>query len=149
MILDQIEYIESYVGLHPRIDRGLRFLAKFDAKTFIPGRKEIDGEAVFVLFQEYKSKPISEGKWESHRRYADIQFIHQGEERMGYAPRDSLLETRAYDSRDDCALHEGEGLHFHMREGWFAIFFPQDAHMPGIAVDQPALVRKILLKIEL
>jgi len=149
MILDQIEHIESYVGLHPRIDRGLRFLANFDAEMFIPGRKEIDGAAVFVLFQEYKSKPLSEGKWESHRRYADIQFIHQGEERMGYASRDSLLETRAYNSQDDCALHAGEGLHFHMREGWFAIFFPHDAHMPGIAVDEPALVRKVLLKIEL
>jgi biofilm protein TabA len=149
MILDQIEHIKSYAALHPRIEMGLRFLTNFDAEKFIPGRKEIDGTALFVLFQEYRSKPLSEGKWESHRRYADIQFIHTGEERMGYAPRASLLESRAYDSRDDCALHEGGGLHFHLREGWFAIFFPHDAHMPGIAVDQPALVRKILLKIEL
>jgi YhcH/YjgK/YiaL family protein len=149
MILDQIQNIESYAGLLPRIMQGLQFLANFEPEMFVPGKKEIDGAALFVLFQEYTSKALSEGKWESHQRYADIQFIFKGQERIGYAPRSSLSETTAYNARDDYALHEGEGMYLEMKEGWFAVFFPQDAHMPGIAVGQSSQVQKIVLKIEL
>ena len=34
-----------------------------------------------------------------------------------------------------------------MRPGLFAVFFPQDAHMPGLAVDQPEPVKKMVIKI--
>ncbi len=149
MILDQLQHIESYAGLHPKIVRGLRLLSDLQHETFAPGRRDIDGTAIFVLFQEYNSKPLSSGKWESHRRYVDIQFILKGEERMGYAPRNSLSELTSYNAQDDYALHEGDGLYFDLKEGWFVIFFPQDAHMPGIAVDHPSQVQKIVLKIEL
>jgi YhcH/YjgK/YiaL family protein len=149
MILDQIQYAELYAGLHPRIATGLRFLMNFNLGTFVPGRKELEDKALFVLFQEYESKPLEASKWESHRRYADIQFICEGEERIGYAPCASLRETTAYNAKEDYSFLEGEGQHIHLRKGWFAIFFPQDAHRPCVAVDQPAPVRKIVVKVEL
>jgi biofilm protein TabA len=34
-------------------------------------------------------------------------------------------------------------------EGTFLVFWPEDGHMPGIAVDAPAPVRKVVIKIRL
>jgi YhcH/YjgK/YiaL family protein len=34
-----------------------------------------------------------------------------------------------------------------LQKGNFALLFPQDAHMPGLAIGSPAPVKKIVLKI--
>ncbi|WP_438351994.1 YhcH/YjgK/YiaL family protein [Paenibacillus sp. FA6] len=35
--------------------------------------------------QEYETSHPDQGRWESHYRYMDIQYMISGEERMGYA----------------------------------------------------------------
>ncbi len=149
MIIDQIEAANLYTSLHPSIATGLLFLTKLKGGPLISDREEIDGDAIFALRQEYQSKPLSAGKWESHRRYADIHFIYKGEEQMGYAPVASLRETTPYDAKSDYALHEGSGRQIHLSQGSFIILFPHEAHMPGIAVDQPSPVHKVVIKVRL
>ena len=149
MILDQIKNAACYEGVSPHIREGLGYLAGFTGDGFEPGRDSLRGDAVFALKQAYISKPRESGVWESHRRYTDIQFIVMGEEQIGYAPVSSLEISRPYDAKDDCALYRGSGQFFSLFPGWFAIFFPADAHMPGLAVAEPAKVRKIVIKAEL
>jgi len=36
-----------------------------------------------------------------------------------------------------------------LKEGDFAIFLPEDAHMPGAAFKEPAKVKKIVVKVQL
>jgi len=149
MILDQIKNAPLYHGLHPHIRAGLEYLAAFKDDPFITGRDEIQGDSVFALKQEYLSKPRESGVWESHRRYTDIQFIFEGEEQIGYAPVPSLEMSRPYDTEKDYSLYQGSGQFFSLHPGWFAIFFPEDGHMPGMAPGTPATVRKIVIKAEL
>lgn len=149
MILDSIENASRYFSLHPRIARGLGFLRSFSTESFVPGREEIEGEALFALRQAYLSKPREKGLWEAHRRYADIQFIHEGRELLGVAPLVSMRTNREYTEEGDYALYEGEGQFFVLPPKGFAILFPEDVHMPGIAVDQSIRVRKIVVKVEL
>src|SRR4051794_23028255 len=53
------------------------------------GRVELPGGA-FALPQSYLTKPRSEGKWETHRAFIDIQAVFAGEEFMEVAARDRL-----------------------------------------------------------
>jgi len=149
MILDQIKNAALYRGLHPHIQAGLDYLSAFNCEGFAPGRDSIQTDSVFALRQEYLSRLLENSKWESHRRFADIQFIVDGEEQMGYAPVSSLTVTQPYDETGDAALYEGPGQFFTLRPGWFAIFFPEDAHMPGLATATPANVRKIVVKVKI
>ena len=149
MILDQIKNALRYHGLHPNIRAGLEYLAAFKSDAFALGRDDVQGDTVFALKQEYPSKPRENGVWESHRRYTDIQFIVSGEEQMGYAPVSSLATSQPYDAEKDYSLYQGEGQFFSLQPGWFAIFFPEDAHMPGIAIAAPGQVRKIVIKADL
>ena len=85
--------------------------------------------------------------WESHRRYADVQFVQTGHERIGWAPLSAMTVTRPYDLEKDVQLLSGSGTMLPVPAGTFAIFLPQDAHMPCIAADKPAPVRKIVIKL--
>ena len=42
---------------------------------------------------------------------------------------------------------EGEGEFLRLDAGTFVILAPQDAHMPGMAVDEPAPVKKVVVKV--
>ncbi len=109
-------------------------------------RYAIDGDLIYAMVQEYDSKPKTEGFWESHRKYLDVQYVASGVEHMGYAPT-SNLAAGAYQEENDFIRLEGDGEFFLLREGFFCILAPQDAHMPGMAVDQTQPVKKVVIKV--
>jgi YhcH/YjgK/YiaL family protein len=71
----------------------------------------------------------------------------RGNERIGWTDIDRLHVTEAYSEERDVEWLEGNGDLFLLSEGAFVILFPQDAHMPQIAVDGPAEVRKVVVKV--
>lgn len=66
---------------------------------------------------------------------------------MGYTPATDCLPTNApYDKDKDISFYEGAAENYlSVKPGMFAIFFPQDAHAPGIS---PEGVKKIIVKVK-
>jgi YhcH/YjgK/YiaL family protein len=126
------------------------YLRKTELEKVEPGTQEIDGRKVYVMVQRYETKPMEKGRWEAHRKYIDVQYVHQGAERFGYA---NLLELKPgnYDEAKDFLSLEGKekGDFFLVRQGTFVILFPQDGHMPGMAVSTPQPVKKFVVKVAL
>ena len=146
MILDALDRAPTYFALGPAFEIALRYLSETDLGRLAPGRYEIDGARIFAQVSDYETLPLEEGKWEAHRRHIDVQYVQAGEERVGYACLESL-ETAPYDADHDLVRADGPGEYFRLSPDRFVIFFPQDAHMPGLAADSPAPVRKIVIKI--
>ena len=48
---------------------------------------------------------------------------------------------------EDFRLLAGEGDRVTAAAGTFVVFFPHDAHMPGLALGEPAPVRKVVVKV--
>ena len=147
MIIDHIRNWTRYASLSPLFAEGFEFLQNFDFRALQLGRNNIHGDSLYVMCQEYETRPMEKGKWESHRMYADIQFVVEGEELIGYSPLESMAVTEGYQLDRDCAFHDGEGDFIRLRQGQFGIFLPQDVHMPGIAVTQPSPVKKAVVKV--
>ena len=124
----------------------LRYLQETDVQNAAADRYDIDGDKVYAMVQEYNSKPKAEGFWESHRKYLDVQYVAAGAEHMGYAPT-VRLSPGEYQEENDFIELAGDGEFFHLREGFFCILAPRDAHMPGMAVDQPTPVKKVVIKV--
>jgi YhcH/YjgK/YiaL family protein len=101
---------------------------------------------VFALVQRYVTKPPAEGRWEAHRRYIDLQFVAAGQERIGYT-HISRLTADPYDPERDLTWLSGPGDLVTVPGGSFMLLWPQDAHMPGISVDRPEPVTKMVIKI--
>jgi YhcH/YjgK/YiaL family protein len=87
-------------------------------------------------------------QWEARRRYIDLQSLASGTERIGYAPL-GRLEPRPYDDAKDMLRLSGPGEFLTLGPGDFMLLWPGDAHMPGIAVDEPSPVKKVVVKIRL
>lgn len=98
--------------------------------------------------------PISEKLPKVHRKYAELQYIAEGSELMGFYPDQGNNELL-----QDC-LEEKDTLYYKenpqseekmllMTPGTYAVFFPEDVHRPFCQVDSPARVKKIVIKIAL
>jgi biofilm protein TabA len=146
MVFDRINNAHSYAPLGKLIARGLEYLKRTDLAALEPGRHEIDGVNVYALVSEYATKDRADGRWEAHRRYIDVQFVVRGTERIGYATVDRL-EAGPYDEQKDLMWLRGRGQFVTIEPGDFMILWPHDAHMPGIALDSPAPVKKVVVKI--
>lgn len=150
MILDQLLHAERYKNIHPRMRIGLDTLLAGKLGQSPDGRYELLGAEVFALVQTYDSKPRSAGKWEAHRKYTDIQYIVQGSEMMGWVPLAGLRESEAFDATKDVGFYTAAGGNlFQVSAGEFAVFFPQDVHMPSLAITAPARVKKVVIKVAL
>lgn len=150
MVLDLIENRNLYAKLSPRIAIALEFLNASDLSSMEPGRYDIDRDNVFALVQEYQTIPRSEGKWECHREYIDIQYIAEGKEQIGFGVSDRMEALSKYNPEDDITFLKGQGDFASLSAGSFGIFYPGDAHQPKIAPgDEPGQVKKVVIKIKI
>lgn len=147
MIFDRLKNAKQYFLLGENFEKAFNYLSSTDFSNIEPGKYEIDGENVFALVQEYNTKPYSAGKWESHRKYIDIQFIFAGKEKMGFTESTKVIVMEEYNDDKDCAIYKGEGNFIIAEEGHFAVFFPSDIHMPSMAINIPREVKKVVVKV--
>jgi YhcH/YjgK/YiaL family protein len=149
MIVDKIENAHSYKPLGDRITRAFEFIMKTDLTNIHPGKYEIDGENIFALISEYKTKPEPEGKLEAHQKYIDVQYVISGEELMGYSPLGNQQILEPYKEENDIIFFDGDKSFTKVSSGMFAIFFPNDVHMPGISTGNFSTVKKIVIKVRI
>ncbi len=149
MINDQLKNASVYHGLSPAFRAAFEFLAAADLAALPLGRHEVRGDEVYAVVQEADLKPWAEGRWEGHRRYADIQLVLSGAEVMGFRAVDGLTEDPAYDPQADLVFfREADGQRVLVRAGEFAVFFPQDAHRPCMQSEDGAQhIRKVVVKV--
>ena len=149
MVLDRLENVNLYHGIHPRIAAALDWLAAADLSALPLGKTVIDGEQLFALVHEYTPQDASLLKYEAHRRYWDVQVVARGSERMGWGPLSQMTVSEPYDHERDVAFFRGQGQFVLVPAGYFTIFAPTDVHMPGVAAEPLAPVRKVVVKVEI
>ena len=147
MIIDKIENAHLYKNIGDRIKKSFDYIMQTDLKNLQPGKYEIDGENIFALVSEYETKLESEGKLEAHRKYIDVQYVIEGEELMGYSPLGNQTILEPYKEENDIIFFTGEKSFTKVTAGMFAIFFPEDVHMPGIFVERKSTVKKLVIKV--
>lgn len=148
MIVDKIENTNLYKNLGERIKKSFDYIKQTDLKNLKPGRYDIDEDNIFALISEYETKTESEGKLEAHRKYIDVQYVIEGEELMGYAPLGDQSILEPYKEENDIIFYKGEKVFIKVTEGMFAIFFPEDVHMPGIQIEKKSPVKKLVIKVK-
>ncbi|HMT12359.1 MAG TPA: YhcH/YjgK/YiaL family protein [Ignavibacteria bacterium] len=149
MITDRIENCEAFSMLGSRFECGFRFLRENDLRQFPDGKHEIEGEDVYVIISSYTTKSPEESHPEAHRLYADIQYMIRGSEIIAYDLFNDHKVYKEYDPEKDFLLYEAVQNSITLREGTFAVFFPQDIHQPGLIINEPAHVKKAVVKVRL
>jgi biofilm protein TabA len=112
-------------------------------------RVELAG-GMFALEQVYLTKPRTEGRWESHRDYIDVQVVVAGEELMEVGDVAQLAVAEDLRPARDLIFYQpfNGGSVLRVQAGEAAVFFPSDAHVPSLRTGAlAALVRKIVVKV--
>ena len=150
MIFDNIKNAHIYCACHPKFQQAFEFIKKVFDENLPAGRYDLDGELLYAFVQEYSAKSENEGVLESHKNYIDIQFISEGTEVI-YASDVSLLTVKQdYDAEKDIMLLEDceKASKAVLQKGEYGIFFPWDAHKPGLCYGgKPGNVKKIVVKV--
>lgn len=150
MILDTIDNAERYEVLHKSFKKAFDFIRESDLESMEIGRYEIDGDNIFALVQGYTSQAVEEKRFEAHRNYIDIQYMISGSEMMGYTTPGYLTVTSEYNPDKDIEFYSHTGFtECELDAGSFAVFFPEDPHMPGCSISGKEVeeVKKLVLKI--
>ncbi len=148
MVVGTLKNSERYYVFGENFKKAFEFLKNNDIAKMELGRHDIDGDNVFILVQEYTSKTMDNCGLEVHAKYADVHFVKEGFEYLGYAPVDRVGEPAiAYDPVADATFYEKECEFVLLAEGDIAIVFPEDAHMPQKRALVPTKVRKACIKV--
>lgn len=148
MITDKLEYYNIYTRISDRISDAFLYLLTTDLKSLQIGNYVVEEDEIFAQVSEYITKPAKEIKWESHFKFVDIQVIIEGVEQMGFSPLENMDILERYDENKDVQFLTGTGDYLTIRPGRFAMFFPHDAHQPGIALDECSKVKKLVVKVK-
>jgi biofilm protein TabA len=147
MVFDRLDNFPLYLPLHAHFTDVWAFLKGNDPDNLPAGRYDINDRGAFALVSEYVTRPPAESFIECHRKYIDIQLLTRGAEAVGVCSRTACLEL-PYDAEKDFLKLEGQTDRLTLRSGYFAVFFPDDGHMPMLQLeDQSEPVKKLVFKI--
>ena len=147
MIIDKLENSHLYHGLGERFERAFDYLRSTDFSKVEPGKYELDGANLKVAVQEYETRDEADCKVEAHKRYADIQYIFSGEEKMGIDSLGDQESLAGYNEEKDVWHFAGYDYIVKVGEGMFTVFFPQDIHMPCLRSTGKTMVKKVVVKV--
>jgi YhcH/YjgK/YiaL family protein len=158
MIADSICNKDQYSGISPHLAQALDYVEGLKAGDFSEKTVELAGRQVYALHQAYITESAEGRQYEAHRRYIDVQYILEGEEVILAADLTNMASRSEYDEGKDIQWYmpklgadagadAGMASTIHLKAGQFAVFFPQDAHMPKLAAGSPGPVKKIVVKV--
>ncbi len=142
--IDGNQFYNQYM-LNPDWWKAAFDFLKQDLTKVEEGKYGILGDDVFAMISDYQTKMKETTKWEAHRKYIDLQVVISGEEFMGISALSKVTEPEEYDEQRDLIFFGNSEGKFHIAKP--GIFFPSDAHMPGIQLNNSSPVRKLVIKI--
>ncbi|MCU0472257.1 MAG: YhcH/YjgK/YiaL family protein [Bacteroidales bacterium] len=148
--INRRQFAVSYYNNKERWDKAFTFLEENDLAKMEVKRYEIDGNDVYASISEYMTKNEEDARYEAHQKYIDIQYVAAGKELIGIAPVSLQKEVlEPYDPvKDIMFITVSRIISFKATPDSFFIFFPDDAHRPGLKDGENSQVRKIVVKVK-
>lgn len=140
---------EKLENIYPLVPEEIKSFIKSLNKDTPVGKYELTPDC-YVNVEEYETKDISQRRFESHRKYADIQIIIEGEERLDFTDDRGVGVPTTFDEAKDIMFYDNinKRINTIYLDGTnFFMLFPGDIHAPQIAVDKPMHVKKAVIKI--
>ena len=152
MLYGKLDILDTHASFlkHSVWDEALNWLRAMPP-GIVPGIHQLRGDSMYANVHGYDTKPRAACRYESHRRYIDLQYCLSGGECIEWQPLDSLKPKDDYDGQKDVVHYhspEHPSAVLRMSSGTFAIFRPEDGHMPKIADGIHAAVAKVVIKID-
>ena len=146
MILDVLENAHRYKVMNKGFAKAIEFLLRPELKELPVGEYAIDGERIYAMVSRDTGQKKEDALLETHEKYIDIQLVLAGTDDIGWKPKSLCKQPSGeYDPKSDLQFFADKpNTWLSIESGEFAIFFPEDAHMPLISSGQ---IHKVVVKI--
>ena len=152
MLVGNIHYPGTYENLltHPTWKKVLDWL-RDEAAQKEDGENEIQGRDIYASVSTVDTMPRDKGTYEAHKQYIDVHYCIDGSELIEWAHVQTLGTPIEENREKDYALFStpNAATSISMTPGTFAIFFPEDAHMPKLSVIGSPQVKKAVVKVHM
>ena len=124
------------------------YLKGLDLASLEVGKYVVDDDFYYMI-QEYETQDISQCKMESHDKWIDIQWIISGVEAIETTDVSRLTVKVPYNPEKDITFFETPAVMQHnvLTEGSYVVLYPENGHMPKVAVEGSVHVKKCVAKI--
>ncbi|MDD3944808.1 MAG: YhcH/YjgK/YiaL family protein [Bacteroidales bacterium] len=156
-VRDYIEYIivkneNGYEreNLKERLDEAVDIISNLDFLSLEVGTYIVSPNFYYTV-QEYTAFDEDEAQYESHRKYIDIQWVYEGEERLMITDIGNLVPSGKYDEDKDLIIYNKANYLTSMIlvPGSCAILFPKDAHKPTRFLGKACKIKKVVGKLRI
>ena len=153
MIYDGLEARGLYRGLSKGLDVLIDWLDEHDVHELPLGKTEILGNKVFANVMDAKTRRFEDARFETHRKYMDVQVDLEGFERFMTTPGETVPAGEFYVAADKGYCHEAPGntnlLEGSLDQGRFVVFMVGEPHMPNLVPEgtEPGPIKKICFKV--
>lgn len=146
MIVDKLENIDKYLQI------------PMHARAFIKNLPHNCGKYVlsdddYANIEEYETKNHEDCYFETHKKYADIQLLISGRERIDYTDLFGLDVKKFYNEAKDIAFwfnSKKESVTTYLDGTNFILLMPNEAHRPQMNfLHQSEKVKKVVVKIKI
>ncbi len=148
MIFDSLHHAGSYF-IGDWWDETITYIRA--ATSSLPdGVHPVRGDLIVARVHSGQTRPVNESALESHRAYVDVHVVLDGRETIAVWPTDRLVVRTAYSDKQDVSFYDPPadgGLQLNLSPGFFAVLFPQDAHMTQLMDQRPVSIKKLVMKI--
>jgi YhcH/YjgK/YiaL family protein len=112
------------------------------------GRTDLSG-GIYVNADEYELKEMKDKFIECHKKFIDIHIVIEGMEQIGYCNKNECTVIETYNEEKDLEKLTGDLDFITLKPGYFAVFYPHDAHMPGLRIYNKiqSTIRKMVMKL--
>ena len=107
------------------------------------------GPGWYMRVMEYNTKEDAD-IIESHDKNVDIQILISGSERIKMYHLKDLDRKGEYNWITDVQLYEATGkpyMDLILKPKYMAVFYPDDPHHPQFQVDNPEMLKKVVIKV--
>ena len=144
--------LELYSKINPNFAKVFEIAKQALENIPAVAKYDIDGENAFYMIQEYDTKSPEVARYETHKKYIDVQIILKGEEEIRFETLDKLTSQVEYLPEKDIAFWNMTDEYDSVRlvAGELSIIFPEEPHAPSLSASAKGshvvkLIAKILL----
>lgn len=142
MIVDKLQNIDKYDQIPDYAKEFIKGLSKD-----IPlGKVALEGSD-YANVETYTTKPHDKCLFEAHRKYADIQILLKGVERLDYSENEAVV-VEPYNEVKDIAFFKAYETEKVILDGTnFVLLMPNELHRPQMCYETQQQVKKAVVKI--
>lgn len=150
-VRDFIEWIVRATdegNVQNRIDFALSYLSKCDLSQEKNGFYRVNDYFSYTV-KDYITLPFTDACAESHTHHADIQWIVKGSAKYCFQNCGCSNPQGSYDAQKDVQLWEKSisSMEMILKENSYTVIYPQQIHIPCIAVEQPECIKIVVGKV--